>query len=133
MEQLNERQLKLASYLEMYKDRWKKREEILHDLYYLYGIDDTNIYYSTSGSVLTRDIRALNESEIFEYLIISNSKKGVKIANKEELEIALKKEKINILKKLKRLWNKVDKANKHNQLKMDEDYMNLKVINSFID
>lgn len=131
--ELNERQLKLASYLEMYKDRWIKREQILHDLFYIYGIDNTNIYYSTSGSVLTRDIRALNESDIFEYLIISNSNKGVKIANQEELEKALKNEKIIILKKLKRLWNKVDKANKNGQIKMDYDFMNLQVIKSYID
>ena len=133
MEKLNERQLKLAEYLEMYKDQWKKREEILHDLFYVYGIDDTNIYYSTSGSVLTRDIRALNESEIFEYLIISNSNKGVKIANQEELESALKHEKMLILKKLKRLWNKVDKANRNGQIQMDYDFMNLRVIKSYID
>lgn len=131
--ELNERQLKLASYLEMYKDRWIKREQILHDLFYIYGIDNTNIYYSTSGSTLTKDIRALNESEIFEYLIISNSNKGVKIANQEELEKALKNEKIIILKKLKRLWNKVDKANKNGQIKMDYDFMNLQVIKSYID
>ena len=133
MERLNERQLKLAEYLEMYKDKWIKREQILHDLFYIYGIDNTNIYYSTSGSVLTRDIRALNESDIFEYLIISNSNKGVKIANQEELEKALKNEKIIILKKLKRLWNKVDKANKNGQIKMDYDFMNLQVIKSYID
>lgn len=133
MEKLNERQLKLAEYLEMYKDQWKKREEILHDLYYLYGIDDTNIYYSTSGSTLTKDIRTLNESEIFEYLIISNSNKGVKIANQEELESALKHEKMLILKKLKRLWNKVDKAHKNGQIQMDYDFMNLRVIKSYID
>lgn len=133
MEKLNERQLKLAEYLEMYKDQWKKREEILHDLFYVYGIDDTNIYYSTSGSVLTRDIRALNESDIFEYLIISNSNKGVKIANQEELESALKHEKMLILKKLKRLWNKVDKAHKNGQIQMDYDFMNLRAIKSYID
>lgn len=133
MEQkLNERQLKLASYLEMYKDRWIKRQQILHDLFYIYGIDNTNIYYSTSGSVLTKDIRALNESESFEYLIINNSKKGVKIANQEELEQSLMNEKINILKKLKRLWNKIDKANKNGQIKMMENYVDLKVVKTFI-
>ena len=133
MEQkLNERQLKLASYLEMYKDRWIKRQQILHDLFYIYGIDNTNIYYSTSGSVLTKDIRALNESETFEYLIINNSKKGVKIANQEELEQSLMNEKINILKKLKRLWNKIDKANKNGQIKMMENYVDLKVVKTFI-
>ena len=131
--ELNERQLKLAEYLEMHKDQWKKREEILHDLFYVYGIDDTNIYYSTSGSILTKDIRALNESEIFEYLIISNSNKGVKIANQEELESSLKHEKMLILKKLKRLWNKVDKAHKNGQTQMDYDFMNLRVIKSYID
>lgn len=133
MEQkLNERQLKLASYLEMYKDRWIKRQQILHDLFYIYGIDNTNIYYSTSGSVLTKDIRALNESDIFEHLIINNSKKGVKIANQEELEQSLMNEKINILKKLKRLWNKIDKANKNGQIKMMENYIDLKVVKTFI-
>lgn len=133
MEQkLNERQLKLASYLEMYKDRWIKRQQILHDLFYIYGIDNTNIYYSTSGSILTKDIRALNESETFEYLIINNSKKGVKIANQEELEQSLMNEKINILKKLKRLWNKIDKANKNGQIKMMENYVDLKVVKTFI-
>ena len=130
--ELNERQLKLASYLEMYKDRWIKRQQILHDLFYIYGIDNTNIYYSTSGSVLTKDIRALNESETFEYLIINNSKKGVKIANQEELEQSLMNEKINILKKLKRLWNKIDKANKNGQIKMMENYVDLKVVKTFI-
>ena len=129
---LNERQLKLAEYLEMYKDRWIKRQQILHDLFYIYGIDNTNIYYSTSGSVLTKDIRALNESDIFEYLIISNSGRGVKIANKEELENALKKEKTIILKKLKRYWNKVDKANKNGQVTFVFDESSLRVIEAFL-
>lgn len=129
---LNERQLKLAEYLEMYKDRWIKRQQILHDLFYIYGIDNTNIYYSTSGSVLTKDIRALNESDIFEYLIISNSGRGVKIANKEELENALKKEKSIILKKLKRYWNKVDKANKNGQITYNFDESSIRVIKAFL-
>lgn len=129
---LNERQLKLAEYLEMYKDRWIKRQQILHDLFYIYGIDNTNIYYSTSGSVLTKDIRALNESDVFEYLIISNSGRGVKIANKEELENALKKEKSIILKKLKRYWNKVDKANKNGQITYTFDETSLRVIKAFL-
>lgn len=129
---LNERQLKLAEYLEMYKDRWIKRQQILHDLFYIYGIDNTNIYYSTSGSVLTKDIRALNESDIFEYLIISNSGRGVKIANKEELENALKKEKTIILKKLKRYWNKVDKANKNGQITYNFDESSIRVIKAFL-
>ena len=131
-QQLNERQLKLASYLEMYKDRWIKREQILHDLFYIYGIDNTNIYYSTSGSVLTKDIRALNESDVFEYLIISNSGRGVKIASEEELEEALKTEKINILKKLKRYWNKVDKARKNGQVTYVFDESSLRVIEAFL-
>ena len=129
---LNERQLKLAEYLEMYKDRWIKRQQILHDLFYIYGIDNTNIYYSTSGSVLTKDIRALNESDVFEYLIISNSGRGVKIANKEELENALKKEKSIILKKLKRYWNKVDKANKNGQITYNFDESSIRVIKAFL-
>lgn len=129
---LNERQLKLASYLEMHKDRWIKRQQILHDLFYIYGIDNTNIYYSTSGSVLTKDIRTLNESDTFEYLIISNSGRGVKIANKEELENALKKEKTIILKKLKRYWNKVDKANKNGQITYTFDETSLRVIKAFL-
>jgi hypothetical protein len=129
---LNERQLKLAEYLEMYKDRWIKRQQILHDLFYIYGIDITNIYYSTSGSVLTKDIRALNESDLFEYLIISNSGRGVKIANKEELENALKKEKSIILKKLKRYWNKVDKANKNGQITYNFDESSIRVIKAFL-
>ena len=129
---LNERQLKLAEYLEMYKDRWIKRQQILHDLFYIYGIDNTNIYYSTSGSVLTKDIRALNESDIFEYLIISNSGRGVKIANKEELENALKKEKTIILKKLKRYWNKVDKANKNGQITYNFDESSIIFIKAFL-
>lgn len=129
---LNERQLKLASYLEMYKDRWIKREQILHDLFYIYGIDNTNIYYSASGSVLTKDIRALNESDVFEYLIISNSGRGVKIASEEELEEALKTEKINILKKLKRYWNKVDKANKNGQITYNFDESSIRVIKAFL-
>ena len=130
---LNERQLKLASYLEMYKDRWIKREQILHDLFYIYGIDNTNIYYSSSGSQLTRDIRALNDNDTFEYIIINNSAKGIKIANKEEVETYLKREKIAILSKFKRLYNKMDKAHKNGQIKMDYDFMNLQVINSYID
>ena len=136
MEQLNNTQKVLSLYLTQNKDKWVKREQILNDLQEFYPITEQErekgIYYTTSAKHLSNDISALNDSEEFAYIILSNSSKGIKIANEEEVMKALLNDKINILKRLKRFWNKYNKAKENNQIAYGE-FEELKVIHRFIE
>ena len=129
MKKLTKEQWYLYFYLEHKSNlgEWTKRKKILEDLSDIYNYQgEEDLYYSTSAVKLTKDIRAINESDE-DKLIISNSRKGVKMGTREETIEQLNKEKIALLKQWKRWHEKVKKANLDGQVTIDGN-----VIESFI-
>lgn len=116
---MNIRQNYLYYYLEFNKEVWRKREKILNDLsdIYLYKHQE-NFNDSTAARLLTKDIQEINNSDLG-ILIISNTKKGIKLATEEEAKEQLRREQIELLSKWKRWHNKVAKMDLNGQLNIE--------------
>lgn len=99
---LNNRQLKLYNYL-LNKEDWVNRIDILRDLAEDYEFHDFgDLYHNASAVLLTSDIRVLNNSSDVRKLIIHNSKKGIKIATREEARDFLRKDYAENLKRMQK-------------------------------
>lgn len=86
MSSLNARQWKLYAHLKEHSDKWAKQRDIALSLPELYPIDEGQPFHDSGARLLmTGDIRALNNSDKIQKIIISSSQ-GVKLANKEEAQ-----------------------------------------------
>lgn len=91
---LNTRQWKLYEFLKG-QNKFLSREEIM---------DQSGLYENETSRTLTRDLQALKESDTIKRIIITN-RKGIKIAEtKEEADLYLEKEKVEVLSRLKRYF-----------------------------
>lgn len=81
--ELTSRQWKLYSYLKKQKD-YKKLAEIMKETN-LYG-EDYDMHNSAGSRILRRDIRALKASQVIQFVILSSTAKGIKIATRKEYE-----------------------------------------------
>ena len=125
---MNKRQTYLYHYLDFNKDKWRKREKILKDLSDIYFYESQpNFNDSTAARTLTKDIQEINDSDLG-VLIISNTKKGIKLATKEEAREHLRREQIELLSKWKRWHNKVKKIGLNGQLNINGE-----IVESFIE
>lgn len=116
---LNTRQYTLHKYLLKNTSRYLTRQEILTDLKEIYNYNDSdNLYYDKSAIMLTKDIKAINKSGIIQKIIISNSRKGIKIATEIEAKENLEKEFHSILNKLTRYYQKRDKMLLDGQMRL---------------
>ena len=121
MKTLNTRQWVLYEYLKLKSEngQWRKREQILEDLSEYYPLNNNvNLYYNTAASEITKDIKILNESDVIQKIIISNSQKGIKIATEEEVKTHLNNNMKNIVKRLKKHYNMINKAKLNNQYRL---------------
>lgn len=121
MKTLNTRQWVLYEYLKLKSEngQWRKREQILEDLSEYYPLNNNvNLYYNTAASEITEDIKILNESDVIQKIIISNSQKGIKIATEEEVKTHLNNNMKNIVKRLKKHYNMINKAKLNNQYRL---------------
>lgn len=80
---LTNRQYKLYAYLKA-QTEYKNLRDIMMETG-LYGDVVDNIHNSSGARALRKDIRSLKESNIIQYVILSN-KNGIKLATKEEYE-----------------------------------------------
>ena len=112
MGELNERQKALYNFLLQQNNQWTFQEDIAKALPDWYApIEQTKDYHNTKERhLMTKDIRALNDSSVIQKIILSNPNKGVKIANKEEWQECIKRDYISVFKKLKRIRNKERKG-----------------------
>lgn len=119
---LTTRQWLLYAYLKDHKNEWKQLEEILCDreLRALYPLPRPTTEFNNRADrrQLTDDITALKNSDVIQVIILSNSKKGIKIASEEEYLEMLQKEKISCLKKLKQTYKQLEKASLNNQMRL---------------
>lgn len=91
---LNTRQWKLYEFLKG-QNKFLSRDEIM---------DQSGLYENETSRTLTRDLQALKESDTIKRIIITN-RKGIKIAEtKEEADLYLEKEKVEVLSRLKRYF-----------------------------
>lgn len=127
MKKLNKRQMMLYYYLEHKSEmgKWTKRRVILNDLFDIYGRPGKDLYNSRPAINLTKDVRIINESGVFDKLIISNSQKGLKIGTEEETKQTLERELIQILSKFKRYHNKVHKIGLQGQIDIEGKVRNV--------
>ena len=119
MSELNERQWAVYNLLKNNPDKYLKQIDIclnLRHFYSAYASSSKPFHDSNARQLLTKDIRAINESGVIQKIIISNSK-GVKIANEAEFEAYIKSEFAACFRKLQRIRQKARKAGLNGQMR----------------
>ena len=117
--ELNARQWAVYNLLKNNPDRYFTQIEIAYGLKEFYDTSFYNDQFHDSATrhMLTADIRAINQSEVIQKIIISNSK-GVKIANQEEFAKYINAEFAAIFRKLARTRQKAKKAGLDGQMRI---------------
>ena len=131
MSKLNERQWALYGFIEAMGDQWTCQKDIASALMWYYPLfDETNFHDSQARQTMTVDIRAINDSDEIQKVIIS-SPRGIKLATEAEWKEYIKREYISAFKKLKRIRKKEKKGKLNGQAytvyETEQD-----VINAFI-
>lgn len=120
--ELNARQWALYNLLKNNPDRYMTQREIVRALpsYYVFlppWDEETAFHDSKARHTLTKDIRTINNSDVIQKIIISNSK-GVKIASSAEFEQYINAEFAAIFRKLARTRQKAKKAGLDGQMRI---------------
>ena len=120
--ELNARQWALYTLLKNNPDRYMTQQEIAYALQEHFPTEtlvfvDAPFHDSAARHLLTKDIRAINQSEAIQKIIISNSK-GVKIASSAEFEQYINAEFAAIFRKLARTRQKARKAGLDGQMRI---------------
>lgn len=117
--ELNSRQWALYNYLKNRPDEYITQREICFDLrtWYPTAFADDKFHDSRARIMLTLDIRAINESDVIQKVIISNHN-GVKIANSAECEKYINAEYASIFRKLSRTRKKERKCGLDGQMRI---------------
>lgn len=117
MSELNTRQWQLYNYLKERGDNWTPLKKIAHDLNYGEIKPHQTFNNSLARRLITKDRQALNNSDVIQKIIICGNK-GLKLANKEEAEDYLSRDKTSLLNALARHYKLEKKASKDGQLKV---------------
>jgi ribosome-binding protein aMBF1 (putative translation factor) len=117
--ELNPRQWALYNLLKNNPDRYWTQIEIAYRLRDFYDTSFYNDQFHDSAArhMITKDIRAINKSDIIQKIIISNSR-GVKIASSAEFEQYINAEFASIFRKLARTRQKARKAGLDGQMRI---------------
>lgn len=120
--ELNARQWAVYNLLKRNPDRFITQQEIAYTLadYFTeedYGCADVPFHDSNARHLLTKDIRAINKSDVIQKIVISNNK-GVKIASSAEFERYINSEFASIFRKLARTRQKAKKAGLDGQMRI---------------
>ena len=117
--ELNARQWALYNLLKNHPDRYMTQIEIVYGLkeYYDTTFYNDQFHDSKARHLLTKDIREINQSEVIQKIIISNSQ-GVKIASSAEFEKYINAEFAAIFRKLARTRQKAKKAGLDGQMRI---------------
>lgn len=117
---LNSRQWALYRYLKKKGDQWTTQYQIVRDLsdVYNYFEDDYVTFHdSPVRHTLTKDIRTINDSDYIHKPLLSGGK-GVKLANKQEIDKYIGSNIMSAVRKIKRLRKLADKADKNGQYRL---------------
>lgn len=120
MSELNPRQWALYNFLKEQGDVWTYQEDIAKALPDWYApIEPKKDYHNTKERhLMTKDIRAINDSSVIQKIIISNPSRGVKIATEEEWQECIKRDYISVFKRLERIRNKERKGRMDGQTRL---------------
>lgn len=113
--ELNSRQWRLYNCLKENGDQFIRQIEIARQLPQYYGeFTEANFHDSQARMLMTKDIRAINESGVIQKIIISSSK-GIKLSNEAEFTQYIRAEFGAIFRKLSRTRIKAGKAARNMQ------------------
>ena len=116
---LTPRQWALYNFLKERGDQWTTQIEIAYALkehYDTYFTDD-NFHDSRARHQMSIDIRALNESDVIQKIIMSGAK-GVKIANESEFDTYIGREFNAAIRRLMRAKKKAEKGKCDGQMRL---------------
>ena len=114
MKRLNSRQWALYTFLKERGDQWTLQEDIAKELFELYYFNSENFHDSNARNLMTKDIRAINDNEAIQKIIISGSR-GIKLANEEEFSQYIKRQYGSVFRRLKRIRQKEQKGQMNGQ------------------
>jgi hypothetical protein len=119
---MNERQQALLNLLE-FTDKPLSRRDIQAWLGQYYPQTSEVLGHDTSARLITKDIQEINADPTVDLIIVSspNAKGGIRLATREQWHKDLEREKINILKKLKRYYIKLNRANTDQALQFKDE------------
>ena len=119
MSELNARQWAVYNLLKNNPDKFLTQIEIVYKLrdYYDTSFYNEQFHDSAARHLLTKDIRAINKSEVIQKIIISSGR-GVKIASSAEFEKYINAEFASIFRKLARTRQKAKKAGLDGQMRI---------------
>lgn len=116
--ELTARQWALYRLLKNNPDRRLKQTEIALEMKEWYAPRTLNDFHNTTTRVLiTDDIRAINNSDVIQKIIVSN-RNGVKLASKEEFEKQINAEFAAIFRRLERVRKKAKKGGLDKQMRV---------------
>jgi hypothetical protein len=120
MSELTSRQWTLYNLLKTKKD-WVKQAKIQSDLpndYPLIYEDRDMPFHDTSArQSITKDIRAIKDSDVIQKIILSNAK-GVKIATAEEFDEYFERKSASLKRQFKLLYKQLKKAQMNEQTRI---------------
>lgn len=116
---LTPRQWALYNFLKERGDVWTTQLDIAYALknHYDTSFTDDKFHDSRARLQITMDIRALNDSDVIQKIIIPSSK-GVKIATEDEWQKNIKRDYISVFKKLDRIRKKERKGQMDGQTRL---------------
>ena len=120
--ELTPRQWALYNYVKDMNDTWTTQYGVARALsmldgYYTDFENAEDFHDSLARMQMTADIRAINDSDVIQKIIIS-SPKGIKLANKEEFDRYIRKEIMAAVRKLMRAKRKAEKGNRDGQMRI---------------
>lgn len=116
---LTPRQWALYNFLKERGDKWTTQLDIACSLseHYDTNFSKDNFHNSRARLQMTMDIRALNDSDVIQKIIMSSSK-GVKIANESEFDKYIGREINAAVRRLMRAKRKAEKGNRDGQMRL---------------
>lgn len=117
---LNKRQWALYRYLKEKGDIWTTQYQIAEDLREIYDYEEddlTPFHDQQVRHVITKDIRAINESDYIHKPILSGSQ-GIKIANSKEFDLYIGSHINSAVNRLKRLKKLAAKGSRDGQYRL---------------
>lgn len=119
MGELNSRQWAVYNLLKNNPDRYMTQQEVVSTLQQWFSLDFTQdtFHDSKARHTLTKDIRAINSSDVIQKIIIAN-RRGVKIASSEEFALYINSEFAAIFRRLARTRQKAKKAGLDGQMRI---------------
>ena len=115
---LNSRQFALYNLLKNNPDRRFQLCEIPAELPDFYPMTGATYFHNTgTRRMITKDIQAINDSDVIQKVIVKNSF-GIKLASREEFEQYINAEIAELSRRWKRTWKKARKAGLDGQMKM---------------